>query len=531
MAWKTGLVNRLGLLRSGVPAAGGEPERPAASGRGARLLGALAVAAIAVAAPLAPAVAKDNLTIDLVNEPSSLDPHGQWNPDSYYVYRNVFDNMVTRDDDGKIVPQVAQSWERLSDTEVQFNLRDDITFHDGEPLTAEDVVYSIERITDPDFGSPQLGQFNKIVKAEAKDDHTVVLTTDGPYPVLLPQLVKLSIVPKHVVEEVGNDAFNLQPVGSGPYKLDTWQRGVQVTVVRNDDYWGEKGPFETVVFRAVPDAATRLADLQSGTADLVVTLDSDQAKQLEAFPNAQPLIVQTERVGYFALNSTKAPLDDVRMRLAIALAIDKEGIVEGILAGGEKVVGELVAPASFGWVEGIDAFPYDPEKARELIAEVGEPAKTKMSLATSPVFDQKVVQAIQQMLTDVGLNVDIEMTDMGTWLKNQQQSNDQAPMLTFSRWSCACQDADGIMFPLLHSSSNWARFSDPELDRMLEEGRSVLDEQARLDAYANVHTFVKDEVPIIPLYQAAIIYGGAAGLKWQPTANESMFLNRMSWAE
>ena len=496
--------------------------------------GLVAATAIAVASfaavPQGYAQGKDKITIDLVNEPSSLDPHGQWNPDSYYVYRNIFDNMVTRDDAGKIVPQVAESWKRTSDTEVTFTIRDDIMFHDGTKLTPEDVVYSVERITDKAFASPQLGQFNKIVKAEATGDHEVTLTTDGPYPVLLPQLTKLSIVPKHVVEKVGKDDFNLHPVGSGPYKFDEWQRGVQVTLKRNGDYWGDKGAFETAVFRAVPDAATRLADLQAGTADLVVTLDSDQAKQLESSGSAKALSVQTERVAYFALNSTKPPLDNPKMRMAIALAIDKQGIVEGILQSGEKVVGELVAPASFGWVDGIPPFDYDPEKAKELIAEVGEPAKTKMALATSPVFDQKTVQAIQQMLTEVGLNVDIEMTDMATWLKNQQVSNAEAPMLTFSRWSCSCQDADGIMFPLLHSGEAWSRYSDPEIDKLLDQGRSELDDDARLKAYKAVHEIVKRDVPIIPLYQAAIIYGGAKNLKWQPTANESMFLNRMGWS-
>ncbi|WP_202913111.1 ABC transporter substrate-binding protein [Acuticoccus sediminis] len=497
-----------------------------------RRLSLAALVAVSLALPgAAVAQEKDTITIDLVNEPSSLDPHGQWNPDSYYVYRNVFDNMVTRDDAGEIVPQVATDWERISDTQVRFHLRDDIVFHDGEPLTAEDVVYSIERITDPEFASPQLGQFNKITGAEAEDEHTVVLTTDGPYPVLLPQLVKLSIVPKHVVEEVGNDAFNQNPVGSGPYKFTEWRRGVSVTLTKNGDYWGEPGVFETAIFRAVPDGATRLANLQAGSADLVVTLDSDQAAQIEGSGSAKPLIVQTERVGYFALNSTKPPLDDERMRRAIALAIDKEGIVDGILAGGEVVVGELVSPAAFGWIDGIEPFPYDPEEAERLIAEVGEAAGTPMKLATSPVFDQRIVQAIQQMLTDVGLNVEIEMTDMATWLKNQQVSNEDAPMLTFSRWSCACQDADGIMFPLLHSGQSWSRWSSPDVDELLETGRSSLDEETRLDAYKALHEKVKEDVPIIPLYQAAIIYGGAANLKWQPTANESMFLNRMGWGE
>ncbi|MBX3540309.1 MAG: peptide ABC transporter, partial [Chelatococcus sp.] len=278
-------------------------------------------------------MAKDKLTVDLVNEPSSLDPQVQWNPDSYFVYRNIFDNLVTRDDKGEIVPQIATSWKYLSDTEVEFQIRDDVTFHDGKKLTAEDVAFSVQRITDPKFGSPQLSQFNKIIKAEAVNPTTVKLTTDGAYPALLAQLVKLSIVPKHVVEAVGKDAFNLKPVGSGPYTFDNWQRGVQVTLSANPTYWGQKGPFPTAVFRAVPDAATRVANLQAGTTDLAVTLDSDLAAQLKNSQRAKVLSVLTERVAYLAMNVQKAPLNDPKLREAIAYAIDKEGLVDGILGG------------------------------------------------------------------------------------------------------------------------------------------------------------------------------------------------------
>ena len=478
-----------------------------------------------------PAFAKDQITIDLVNEPSSLDPQGQWNPDSYYVYRNIFDNVVTRDNDGKIVPQIATSWKLLSDNEVEFQLRDDVTFHDGTPLTADDVVYSVKRITDPEFASPQLGQFNKIVGAKATGDHTVVLTTDGPYPVLLAQLVKLSIVPKHVVESVGNDEFNLHPVGSGPYKFEEWQRGVSVTLKRNDEYWGDKGQFETAVFRAVPDASTRIADLEAGTVDLVVSLDSDQAKQLESASGVKPLIVRTERVAYLGINTTQPPFNDLGLRQAVAYAIDKDGITQGILSGGEKVVGELVAPASFGWVDGIEPYPYDPEKAKALVAKAGDAAKGEIAFATAPVFDQRVIQALQQMLNDVGFNVSISMTDMATYLKGAQGPIEQRPALSFGRWSCACQDADGIMYPLLQSESNWSRYQNPEMDALLEEGRSSLDDNVRLAAYEKAHHIVKDDVAILPLYQASIIYGAAEGLQWTPTANESMFLNRMSWQD
>ncbi|MGX1739979.1 ABC transporter substrate-binding protein [Bosea sp. NPDC055353] len=475
--------------------------------------------------------AKDRFVVDLVNEPSSLDPQVQWNPDSYYVYRNIFDNLVTRDDKGAIIPQVATAWKQISDTEIEFDLRSDIAFHDGSKLTADDVVFSVKRITDPKFASPQLGQFDKITDAVALSPTKVKLVTAGPYPALLAQLVKLSIVPKAVVEAVGKDAFNLKPVGSGPYKFESWQRGVNVQLTRNDAYWGTKAPFPTVTFRAVPDAATRLANLQAGSSDLVVTLDADQAAQLKSAPKAQALIGLTERVAYVRLNTTKPPFDNPKLRLAAAYALDKQAMIDGLLGGHDKPVPELLTPAIFGWVDGIKAPEHDLAKAKALIAEAGPAAKAEIDLATAPVFDQRIVQAIQQMLTEAGFNVKIAMSDMATYLKRAQAGPEATSMLSFGRWSCACQDADGVLFPLLHKSSGWSAYRNPKMDALLEEARATLDTSKRLAAYKQVHEIVAADVPVVPLYQAVVIYGAAKNLTFQPTPNESMFINRMSWKD
>ncbi|MCA0420117.1 MAG: ABC transporter substrate-binding protein [Proteobacteria bacterium] len=491
---------------------------------------AAACAAIFALGSVASAQAsKERFVVDLVNEPSSLDPQVQWNPDSYYVYRNIFDNLVTRDDKGEIVPQVATSWKYLSDNEIEFELRPDIVFHDGSKLTADDVVFSVKRITDRSFGSPQLGQFDKITDAVALSPTKVKLTTSGAYPALLAQLVKLSIVPKAVVEAVGKDAFNLKPVGSGPYKFENWQRGVAVTLSRNDAYWGTKGPFPSVIFRAVPDSATRLANLQAGTSDLGVTLDSDQAAQLKTAAKAKPLTGLTERVAYLRLNTTKPPFDNVKVRQAAALAIDKEGLVDGLLGGFDKPVGQLLTPAIFGWIDGMPAAKYDLAKAKALVAEAGPAARAEIELSTAPVFDQRIVQAVQQQLGEAGLNVKIAMSDMASYLKRAQAGPEGTSTLSFGRWSCACQDADGVLFPLLHKSSGWSAYRNPKTDGLLEEARQTLDKGKRLAAYKQVHEIVATDVPVIPLYQAVVIYGATKNLNFTPTPNESMFLNRMSW--
>jgi peptide/nickel transport system substrate-binding protein len=174
---------------------------------------------------------------------------------------------------------------------------------------------------------------------------------------------------------------------------------------------------------------------------------------------------------------------------------------------------------------------YDLPKAKALVAEAGPAAKAEIELATAPVFDQRIVQAIQQQLGDAGFTVKIAMSDMASYLKRSQAGPEGTSTLSFGRWSCACQDADGTLFPLIHKSSGWSAYRNPKADALLEEARQTLDKDKRLAAYKQVQEIISAEAPLIPLYQAAVIYGATKNLKWQPTPNESLFLNRMSWKD
>src|SRR5436190_55373 len=273
-----------------------------------RLVWGLAVWALVVSPSSVPAQgAKDTLSVDLPGDPATLDPHVQWDTDSYHVYRNIFDNLVTRAPDGKIVPQIAKAWRYESDTALILEIRTDVKFHDGSPLTVEDVLFSVRRITDPAFKSPQLSQFNSIVKAEAAGPDRVRLTTSSPYPALLAQLVKLSIVPHAYVQKVGNEKLNLEPMGSGPYRFVSWQKGVRTTLAANETYWRGRPPFKTVTFQVVPDTATRIADLKTGRADIIRQLNPDDAAGLKGESRLQILSVPTERTGYLFINALHGP--------------------------------------------------------------------------------------------------------------------------------------------------------------------------------------------------------------------------------
>lgn len=487
-----------------------------------------ALAALALSSGLASAAPKDSLLVTIAGDAATLDPHIQWDTDSYTVYRNIFDNLVTRNAKGDIVPQVGKSWKYLNDNEIEFELESNIKFHDGTPLTAEDVVFTVKRIIDPAFKSPQLSQFNSIVDATVSGPNKVKLRTSSPYPALLAQLVKLSVVPEAYVKKVGNTEFNQKPVGSGPYKLITWQRGVRIDLEAQPNYWRGKAPFQKVEFRGVADGATRIADLRTGKADIIRGVSPDDAPQIAKDANLQVLSIPTERIGYMFVNTLFGPTSDVRVRRAIAHAVDRKGIIDALLGGYGKMVNIVLTPANFGYVEGFQGYPYDPAKAKALIKEAGADGK-ELTFITSPVYDQRVVQAIQQMLGEVGLKVNIATSDQPTYLKRRQGNPDEAGSISTGNWSCACQDADGVIHPLFTSDSIWSKYKNKDYDAIVEAARSTLDEKKRLDLYKQAFTILERDVPGIGLFQGVAIYASRKELQWQPTPNEAFFVFDMKW--
>ncbi len=471
---------------------------------------------------------RDLFVVDQVQNAASLDPHVQWDPDSYFVYRNVFDNIVTRDQSGAIVPQVAASWKYTNDTTLVLKIRSDIVFHDGSKLTPDDVAFSIRRVIDPAFKSPQFSQYDTITGVAVSGDE-VTITTKRAYPVMLSQLTKLSVVPKAAVEKMGNDAFNQAPVGSGPYRLVSAQRGVKTELAAQPGYWRGAAPFPRVEFRPVPDESTRLANLRTGRSDITRILLTDNAVDLKTDPQIKVLWTPVERLAMLALNALVGPTKDPKVRLAIAHAIDRNLIVEALLKGYAKPVDEMMPPPNFGYAEGIAPFKYDPALARQLLKEAGVAPGTKISFPTAPSFDQRVVQAIHQMLTDVGLAPEIASTDIGTYLRRRQGAPEEAGDVSFFRWSCGCQDADGVLFPLFHSSSQWSKYKNPVVDSEIEAARNTLDETARLTHYRKTLEILRQDVAAVPLYQDVMMFAARKEVQWKPTPNEAFFLMDMTW--
>jgi peptide/nickel transport system substrate-binding protein len=483
---------------------------------------------MAVAATAVSAQPKETLTVDLPGDVATMDPQLQWDTESYSVYRNIFDNLVTRDAAGKIIPQVATAWRYTDDTTIVFDLRSDITFQDGSRLTADDVAFSVRRIVNPAFKSPQLSQFDQIIAADVTGPAQVTLHTRTPYPALMAQLVKLSIVPKAYVEKVGDQKFNQEPIGSGPYRLHAWQRGVQSVLDSVDGYWRGRPPFRTVTFRAVPDGPTRIADLRTGRADITRGLSPDDAEQVKTDKALRLLPVATERVAYLFINTLATPTKDKRIRQAIAMAIDRDTIISALQQGYARPVNIVLTPANFGYVADVPGWPYDPARARALIKEAGAEGAV-LSFITSPAYDRRLNEAVQQMLGDVGLKVEISVTDQPTFLRRRQGMPEEAGSLSQGRWSCACQDADGVIFPLFRSGSIWSKMNNPAYDAEVDAARTILDETKRLEHYRRAFEILREEVPGIGLFQDNAIYLARKELRWTPTANEAFFVVDMTW--
>ena len=216
------------------------------------------------------------------------------------------------------------------------------------------------------------------------------------------------------------------------------------------------------------------------------------------------------------------------MRRAIAMAVDRDTLINALQQGYARPVKEVLTPANFGYTGDVPDWPFDPDAARKLVAEAGAKGAT-LQFITSPVYDRRLNEAVQQMLADVGLDVHIVMLDQPTFLKRRQGPPDDAGALSQGRWSCACQDADGVIFPLFRTGSIWAKYSDPRFDALVDSARSTLDEAKRRQDYHDAFQILHEEVPGIGLFQDVALYGASPHLQWQPTANEAMFVFDMHW--
>lgn len=442
---------------------------------------------------------------------TSLDPHQGKETPAVEVTDQIFDTLtVVNAETGELEPQIAESWTQNSETSYTFKIRQGIKFHDGSDLTAEDVKFSLERA----INSAAVSYIVDFIdKAEAVDDYTVDVTLKAPY---APALRNLSvpfaaIIPKKIVE-ADEEGFKQHPVGSGPYKFVEWKQGDSVKLEANVDYYNGAPATNNLVMKVIPEAAQRTIALETGEVDLAYDILPNDLEKIRGNSGLQLFEAPSLTCYYVSMNMNKAPYDNQKVRDAVNYAVDRQLIIDTIASGSGEPADAIVAPAVFGYTSP-GAYEYDPEKAKSLLAEAGYPSGFTTSMwVNDNQIRIEVCQAIQAMLQDVGITCSIEVMEFGSFISKTSAGEHD---LGYFGWVTSTTDADYTYYSLEHSSQQGAAgnrsfIGDPEVDALVEKGRTSADEKVRLEAYKDLAFKLKEINNNVPVYYSTITAGANA---------------------
>ena len=443
-----------------------------------------------------PAAAAGELIIGKVQEASTLDPARATSAASLDLIAVVYERLVTFDEAGQPQPMLAESWELPDDLTYTFHLRSGVIFHNGRSFGAEDVKHAIERIRSEATDSPWAGQFAPIDEIEIIDSHTITFHLNAPFGPFLATLSTgyASIVP-------ADDTIDLREMmtGTGPFALDTWTPEVETRMVANATYWQDSVPLLTAVrWRILPDVTARLEAISEGAIHLTALADPITAT--EAQQSAGVEVLQQDTTDYFLIgfNCAQPPFDNTDVRRALSLAIDRQAIVDAALSGYGQVTGPVV-PTMGEWAQPVEQLPtytVDREKATTLLAEAGasDLAFTILVGSLYPEF-VAIAEAIQAQLATIGVAVEVEQVQWNDFLDRWLARDFQA----FVSFYSSGNDPDSALYPAFHTdgSVNTFQFSEREIDRLLESGRTMTDPEKRRAAYQNLEVALAEEAPAI----------------------------------
>jgi len=443
-----------------------------------------------------------NLVAAIAGEPDQLDPQKTSAYFSFEVLENVFDTLVEPDENLEMRPALAESWVVSPDQlEWTFRLRPGVTFHDGSPFTSDDVVYSYRRIIDQKLANAD--KLSAVTGVTAPEPSTVRITLKQPTPNLLTNLggfKGLAIVERKNVE---SGQIATHPVGTGPFAFQSQTSGDSITLKANPGYWGGAPKVSGVTFRFISEPSTALSALQAGEIDWTDSIPTQRVAQLKDDDSITLAATPSNDYWYLALNEARAPWNDVRVRQAIAYAIDRDAIVQAT-SYGTAVANQVAIPKGNPWYTPYGAYRHDVERAKSLLREAGAAPKALDMLVTNEYPETvTAAQIIADNLAPLGITVNIRTVDFATWL--DEQNNGHFDMLMMG-W-LGNIDPDDFYYAQHHTdgSSNAQKFSNPEVDRLLDAGRIETNRNARAGDYAKAATIIADQVSYIYLYNPSVI--------------------------
>ena len=452
--------------------------------------------------------------------PNSLDPHAANDGYSLYVMTNIYETLVKLNQDLELEPGLAESYEQISDTSWEFKLREGVKFHDGSDFNAEVVKANLDRVRDEEVASPLAFLFTEIDEVEIIDDYTVQIHTKEPFAALPAHLAHPGghMISKEVIdadyaqmEEGGNPLteVNRTPVGTGFFKFEDITEGEQISLVRNEEYWGEPAKPEGITFRAVPEDQSRIAELTSGTADIIYPMDPNDVEQVDANDGSEVQQRPSANMTYLGFNTEKEPFNDQNVRLAIASAIDKNAIIDNILVGIHEVAETPLNPTVHGYSENLDPIEYDLEQAKEYLADSDYPEGFTAEVVLNSRTHQDVATYMQQVLSEIGIDLEITLMEAGAY---QEYTANGDHEMFMGGWGTVTLDADYGLYPMFHSDNigapgNRTRYQNDEVDELLDNARVEMDEETRLQMYEDAQQIIIDEQPLIPVFHTTLLTG------------------------
>jgi peptide/nickel transport system substrate-binding protein len=488
---------------------------------------------VPVTVTVAPPATSGTLRVALTDEPNSLYQPKTADMMADIAASQLYDSLVWQDDNGKIVPDLAESWDVSPDgTAYTFHLRHGVVFHNGQPFTADDVIATWQWGQKKD-SSAWPDRFSVAKTVEKIDDYTVKVTTDGPKPELLNDMQRFwSIIPAQYMAQVGVSGFEQHPIGTGPFEFVEWVKGDHITYKANPNYWrpGQPG-VSTLIFRPIPESATRVAALQTNEIDIVTRLSSDEAQSLLGDTDVRLIQYPVDRIYYIAFNNMTTgvgqPTMDPKVRQAMNYAVDVDGIIKALFSGYGKRAAGFVTTGELGYGT-VKPFTYDPAKAKQLLADAGYPNGFTMDMACPagayPSFEE-VCDAVQGYLGKVGITANLKIEESAQYW--DLEAKKQLPPLFGDSWADETNEAyDRLYGALGGTDAEYSSWSDPQILSQLKALSSEVNADKRTVMYQKLQAYMHDNPPFIYLYEPMTFEAVRANVQnYLPRSSEMVYYN------
>ena len=479
------------------------------------------------------------LIVAITTFPNSITTSNAAERQASNVSKQWMNGLTWIDGNNEMQPALATSWEISDDgLEYTFTLREGVMFHNGDIMDADDIVATFEAGKDP--ANAYAYDYDPFT-VEVIDDMTVKITSEEANVESLATFADIAIIPADYYAEVGFDGFEAHPIGTGPFKFVEWVKGEQLVFEANENYWEEGLPkVARLVFRPIPESATRLAAVQTGEVHVATRLVAEEANQLLGHASVNVISYPNDRSYYVAFNNLSSgigqPTEDPLVRQALNYAVDMQAIVDALFDGKATLSSGYISPANLGYDPAITPYPYDPDKARELLAEAGYPDGFEIGFACPigayPNFED-VCQAIGGYLEEVGVSLEggeVQFLESGQYW--DLESNKELPPLFGDAWSIETTEALSRLQGALYAEASYAAWEDPELRELIDSASKEFDLEARTELYTQIHHHMYDNPPFIYLYYPNVFEAvNGAVQNYHPRASETYWLKDVFLAQ